>query len=552
MLDVVLSIEEDLFWKKYQSESTTVYIKGYIYNVSIRDVVEHVSKLNVGGVEEYINSLDGHFSIVAKTSEYSFAAVDKIRSTPLYYMMIDGVYYVSNNPTNLILDPGFKKSHIEDSLLEIIMSGYTIGNKTIFQGLYSLVAGELVIFSKDLKRVKYFNYCGEIGSYDYSYYVQSLSSLTIKIFKKMVSQIGNRQIVVPLSAGNDSRLVASILKYLNVKNVKCYSYGLKGNFDVKVAQKVAKKLGYEWLLVPLNSKTEKKYYVSQDYKRYLKFAETFCSIPYVQGLSSILYLKNIGWIDDDAIFINGNSGDFISGGHISSLVNPLIRSNTTEQKKQTILNKSIEKHFSLWGYLKTRSNIEIIKNNLWNDIPPVCFDDIFSENKYSQLYECSEFINRQSKYVVSGQRAYEFYGHEWRLPLWDNEYIEFWKKIPCQLKKNQNIYIDMLYKTNFGDVWRGGIPVNKINITPFYIIPIRFLFKVVFGVFGKSFWKRIDRVVFNYWMINNQNLKAFDYLRIIKDFHKDPRGIYPSFSSYDYIKKTNPASPLLEINVLKK
>ena len=31
----------------------------------------------------------------------------------------------------------------------------------------------------------------------------------------------------------------------------------------------------------------------------------------------------------------------------------------------------------------------------------------------------SGFIDRQSKYVINGQRIYEYYGYEWRLPLWD-------------------------------------------------------------------------------------------------------------------------------------
>ena len=35
------------------------------------------------------------------------------------------------------------------------------------------------------------------------------------------------------------------------------------------------------------------------------------------------------------------------------------------------------------------------------------------------LYEFSEFKNRQTKYVITVQRVYEFFGYEWRLPLWD-------------------------------------------------------------------------------------------------------------------------------------
>ena len=38
------------------------------------------------------------------------------------------------------------------------------------------------------------------------------------------------------------RLVYSVLKYLNVKNVKCYTYGTPGNNEVKVAKLVSKQL----------------------------------------------------------------------------------------------------------------------------------------------------------------------------------------------------------------------------------------------------------------------------------------------------------------------
>ena len=98
----------------------------------------------------------------------------------------------------------------------------------------------------------------------------------------------------------------------------------------------------------------------------------------------------------------------------------------------------------------------------------------------------------------------------------------------------------MIGDCHFGNVWGEDIPVNKKNITPKWIAPIRFLIKVPFGLFGnygKIFWKRIDKVVFNYWMVNTHTLKAFDYLRILTDFNKRPRGIYACWAADDYISK---------------
>ena len=357
-------------------------------------------------------------------------------------------------------------------------------------------------------------------------YIEELTEVTLNIFRKMLRQIGDKQIIVPLSAGNDSRLVASILKHLGANNVKCYSYGSIGNFEANIAEVVSKKLGYEWIFIPLSHKSEKKYYASKDYQKYLKFSETYYSVPYIQGLSAIKYLKDMNWIDEDAIFVNGNSGDFISGGHISLLEDPLYGHSNKEQRKENLLSHLTEKHFSLWGYLKTEKNIKKIKEKLWHEMTLACGENLQKQEEDHLFYEYSEFINRQSKYVITGQRVYEFYKHEWRMPLWDDEYLYFWQKVPYEFKKNQKIYLDMLKEKNFGNVWGMDIPVNKKTITPNWIIPIRFLFKIPFGLFGKSgkrCWKQFDKSIFYYWMDVTHMMDIVNYLVVVRDFFKKPR-----------------------------
>jgi len=538
---VKVTIQEDNFWKKYSKNSVTIYYKGCFYSHTVSEIINNILDHSIENLTNFINHIDGHFSLVIVKKNITIIAVDKIRSTPIFFSKIEETFYIDHDPKKLTINNKFVNDINKSAVLEISMSGYTIGNKTIYKNLHSLKAGELAIFDKSTFEIhQYFKYCCDVRENDFNY-IDALSKLTIKTFKKMLDSIGERQIVIPLSAGNDSRLVASILKELGATNVICYSYGSLGNFEADTAKLIAEKLGYEWFFIPLMHKGEKTFYASTEYKEYLKFSETYSSVPYIQSLSTIKYLKESKIIDDDAVFINGNSGDFISGLHLDYLIN---RDDgevvDTESRKATILNSIIKKHFSLWGDLSTTVNINRIKKSLWNEIESSC--GILTDYKKDHtFYEYSEFIDRQSKYVVTGQRAYEFYGYEWRMPLWDNEYIDFWARVPVNYKKKQALYLDMLKKNNFANVWGESIPVNKKTITPKWIIPLRFLFKLPFALLGKKgkeLWHEFEIIFFYYWMDNTRMMSTVSYWRVIKSIGKKPQN-HVSWQVVDYLQNNN-------------
>ena len=51
-------------------------------------------------------------------------------------------------------------------------------------------------------------------------------------------------------------------------------------------------------------------------------------------------------------------------------------------------------------------------------------------------------------------RVYEYFGFDWSLPLWDKDYIEFWRSVNRKFKDNQNLYENVLIRQNFGGVWK--------------------------------------------------------------------------------------------------
>ena len=524
MLKVI--IEEKNIWKRLYSADASLWFKGYLYNQSPEELLSDLESLQFDCIEGYLKKLNGHFAFVYQNENFTLSVVDKVRSIPVFY----DLYSVSSNPHCL----RFGSQINQNAVISLKMSGYTIGADTLYSDLNSLIAGEYCYeMGGKIERRSYFRYEPWVKS-NQEINSDDLSEVTLNILKKLIQNLKGRQIVVPLSAGNDSRLIASGLKHLGYENVKCYSYGIPGNFEAKVAEVIANKLGYDFRFVPLNLFSERKFYRSKEFKEYLEFAETYVSVPYFQSLSSISKLRD--WIDKDAVFVNGNTGDFISGGHINShYFNQ--RNPKKEGDRVDIVNEAnIYKNFSLWGFLKNSKNLIRIKDQL-NDEIPLNIQDIEIGREYG-LYEYSEYRNRQSKYVISGQRAYEFYGYEWRLPLWDDAYIEFWEKVPLQLKINQKLYTDMLKTKNWCEVWDESVPVNRRTIRPYWLIPIRTILKGFFLLFGKKRWHRFETIILYYLMDVTRMMCSLDYLTVLRSAFKHPRH-HVSWQAEKYLKSKN-------------
>jgi asparagine synthase (glutamine-hydrolysing) len=55
-------------------------------------------------------------------------------------------------------------------------------------------------------------------------------------------------------------------------------------------------------------------------------------------------------------------------------------------------------------------------------------------------------LQRQPKFIVNAVRTYEYFGYEWRLPLWDKDLVSFWLSIPLSVrngKKNIKNLLDL-------------------------------------------------------------------------------------------------------------
>lgn len=516
-MKINISLKKEYGWKEYIFEDYRIWFKGYLIDNSVDNLFQFGQELlnkkniKIDMFAEWIKGVRGHFSIIIYNSSQLFCAVDWVRSIPLFYNYDDNQISISSSPTELIdkYELNLELDNIE-AASQIAMSGFTIGKETLSKAISQLQAGECILATKNKVSIhRYYRYSPwNTVSENKDKLKFELTNLLKDIFSGVAESCKGKQIVIPLSGGYDSRLIASGLKEVGYEDVVCFSYGLKNNFESKAAKQIANKLGYKHISITLSLKKQKDIFNQNCFSEFVKMTNTLSNSPVLIDYSAVKMLLEGNHIKSDAIFINGMSGDFITGGHINPQHNKLNLNDFVE----TIM----QKHFSLWESLRTNKNDSKIKTRLLDSINKIMNDYSLSQNDLCAIGESLEWSGRQSKFVTTTQRSYEFHGHEWRLPLWDPLFMEFWEKIPQAYKINQSLYKEVLYENNWGNVW-SNIQVNDFYLASYKLRILRTIAKLFFVLAGQASWNRFDKRVFSYFYDNTAATAIEPYKNVLYD-----------------------------------
>ena len=106
---------------------------------------------------------------------------------------------------------------------------------------------------------------------------------------------------------------------MGYKNIRTFSYGREHNRDKKIAKELSEYLNVPWTFIEFSNYSQKKTMQSKNYKKFKEYSDVTTSIHFAQDFHAIEYLKLNSIIPKDSIFVNGQTGDFISGNHIQIL-----------------------------------------------------------------------------------------------------------------------------------------------------------------------------------------------------------------------------------------
>jgi asparagine synthase (glutamine-hydrolysing) len=448
-MKIILSDNKAFNW--YSQDGVTV--KGYLFDhygryIQGQQLPAFFADIKSADVfRERLCKTNGLFSVVVQTGSDLYAAVDRSRTFPLFYKYSTGDLWLSDLPQEL---PATSLN--EERFFEFLACGYVTGEQTLLKDIHQIQAGAFIGYQQGrLKEQKYYyrNSVKTTTNMAEAQYNEELIAILEKIGSNLVTSLQGRQAVIPLSGGYDSRLIAVLLKEQNYEPVLCFTFGSQVNNEMKTAKIIAGQFDYPWHFI-LNDKTIINDFLStQEFKSYYRYASGFASMFFMEQYFALKYLTQSRLIDKDAVIIPGHSGDSIAGSHLRGYL-------TAYASKQKIVDEIFKRNFYL---LKLpRAECLKIKNTISAFVGT-------NQNMAYSIYEDWILKERHAKFIVNSARVYPFFGYEFRMPLWDQQFVTFFKALPLAYKNYKYLYNHVLqdyffkkYKLVFiDDVQKGRV-----------------------------------------------------------------------------------------------
>ena len=428
-----------------------------------------------------LNDADGHFAAIVDGPDFRLACVDHCRTIPVFFAepAHGEAPLVSNSARRVKAEASLDRVD-PVSALEAAMAGFVTGRHTLYHGLSQLQAGDLLWHDKhggETTVRQYYTYRPDrLNDVDEANLIDQLAAVTDRAMDRVIAQADGAPIWVPLSAGLDSRLILCKLVERGYDNLFAFSYGPAGNDEAKAARDIAGRLGVPWKFWPNRNCQMRRLYASPDRADYWAFGDGLCALPNFQDFPTLHDLCRRREVPDGAVMVNGQTGDFISGGHIPK---PLW--DNPAPTLDDLFDAVVAKHFSLWASLKTPDNLVSLRTRMLETLG-LGGQEWPGRDAVIALYERWEYQERQAKYIVNGQRNYDFLGLDWALPLWDRRLVDFWRHVPAEHKFAKRLYRRYLETWDYQGLFRDYKPVvwQWPGATK-AVLPLFRLVRLVFG-----------------------------------------------------------------------
>lgn len=476
----------DILFKGYFYDQAGRYHAGDDAAVFFADALKTFSP---AALKKICSSIDGCWSVVIRQWGQTLIASDTMNMFPVFYTLLDGKWLVSDSTAWLARQrPGIRLN--EHARAEFLAAGFVMGRETLFEEIYQVRAGEVVLLTEGHRKVAvqsdtwHYFLPGSFTEEPIELLKDRLVSVLSNVSFRLLSSLKGERLVVPLSGGYDSRLIVCMLKKAGYENVTCFTYG-RPNPESVISQKVAEKLGYEWIFADYTRIDTNGYLESPVFQAYHNYAGNHTSMPYLQEYFGVKYLKDNKLIPANSIFLPGHTGDYLAGSYLektirlndrprSNFFSYLMRSLLSREAAEGTPDRSDSDHDVIHGISDATHSANDLPANLQGRIirniaasyfpfiplnkekkeeiqarleswfsdysPPACATD----PEYSVYVEDWDLKEKIAKFIFNSASVFPFFGYGFRLPLWDREFREFFRQLPFRHRLNKSLYDEVL------------------------------------------------------------------------------------------------------------
>ncbi len=399
---------------------------------------------------------NGFFALVHRRGGEVFAAVDRARSIPLFFATAGDAAYLSDD-AHWVRDQLGAGEGQEPAATEMLLSSFVTNNETLVPGLRQVAGGDVLRLAPgpggmtaELRR--YWAYAdARDPAAPREALEERFDALLLRSFERMAQVADGRTIVVPLSGGNDSRLLLLMLKRIGYPNLVTFTYGRPDNREAVVSRRVAELLGVPWHFIPYDNASWRRWFRSEERQAYYRMADGLSSTPLLLDWPAVGELRRRGIAPEGSVFAPGLSADLHAGSR-SKRYPRLYRPGPVPREE--VVQVLLRSAFNLWDW--SRREAELYPVLAERVVEALGDYGRFADG--GQALEAWETRERQSKYIVNSVRAYEFWGYDWWVPFWDAEFLDFWPDVPVDLRMHRTFYRPFVERM-FARV--GGVPQRE-------------------------------------------------------------------------------------------
>jgi asparagine synthetase B (glutamine-hydrolysing) len=209
------------FYGEFYSDRFRAAVDGQeVAEILLREYLDHGDRLP--------QILDGSYVVLVKDARTGTSILfnDYCASRPLFYGMGDGVLYFSPEAKGIAGIPGFDATADVDAQVAMLVCSNAIGDHSFYRDVKPLFPGSvLTVRAGKMEPSVSRRYlpAGESTDRGEKYYLNALCDLMLQATAKLLRDVD--RIVIPLSGGIDSRMIAGCVHKLTGGNLHTVSWG---------------------------------------------------------------------------------------------------------------------------------------------------------------------------------------------------------------------------------------------------------------------------------------------------------------------------------------